>query len=149
MVNADLRYYGQAYELIVPVSKPIGKNSLRGLINSFHEKHRLVYGYSVENGRVEVVNLRLTAVGVTSKSSLSEMRIEVKEPIKISSYRQVFFEEFDNFIECPIYSRNQLRAGNVIGGPSIIEQYDSTTIIYPSWEAIVDGFGNLLINRCS
>jgi len=149
MVYADMRYYGQAYELIVPVPKPIGKNSLRELIESFHEKHRLVYGYSVESEGVEVVNLRLTAVGVTSKPNLRKMSIEGKEPMKASYNRPVFFEKFDKFIECPIYSRNQLRAGNILNGPSIIEQYDSTTIIYPRWEATVDGFGNLLINRCS
>ncbi len=148
MFYADLRYHGQAYELIVPISKPIGKNSLSDLIKSFHEKHRLVYGYSVDKGRVEVVNLRLTAVGVTSKPILRKMNSAVKEPIKASSNRQVFFEELDKFIDCPIYLRNQLKAGNIINSPSIIEQYDSTTIIYPSWEATVDGYGNLLMYRC-
>ncbi len=145
---ADARYYGQAYELIVPVQKPIGKNILRELKKSFHEKHHLAYGYSVENGRVEIVNLRMTAIGVTSKPCLREACIEVKEPIK-TSVRQVFFEEYEKFVECPIYSRSQLRAGNLINGPSIIEQYDSTSIIYPNWKATVDRFGNLLINRCS
>jgi len=144
----DARYYGQAYELIVPVQKPIGKNSLRDLIKSFQEKHCLTYGYSVDNGRVEIVNLRLIATGVTSKPSLRKANIEVKESIKTSS-RQVFFEEYDKFVECPIYARSRLGAGNVVNGPSIIEQYDSTTIIYPHWKATVDGFRNLLINRCS
>jgi len=149
MFYADLRYHGQAYELIIPVSKLIGKNSFRDLIKSFHKKHRLVYGYSVDNERVEVVNLRLTAVGVTSKPSLRKMSVEVKKPIKTYVNRQVFFEEFDTFIDCPIYSRNQLKPGDIINGPSIIEQYDSTTIIYPRWEAMVDEFGNLLIHRCN
>ena len=61
--------------------------------------------------------------------------------------RQVYFAESAGFVDCRIYDRYRLRAGAVIAGPAIVEEFDSTTVIHPGYVAMVDRFGNLLLTR--
>jgi N-methylhydantoinase A len=55
--------------------------------------------------------------------------------------REVYFEKYEGYERCPIYGREKLVPGNVIPGPSVIEQYDATTVIYPEWDARIDKIG--------
>ena len=59
--------------------------------------------------------------------------------------RSVFFVEFGDFVECPIYERKALYAGDVLSGPAIIEQMDATTVLPPGTLANIDLYGNMLI----
>jgi N-methylhydantoinase A len=61
--------------------------------------------------------------------------------------RPVYFAETGGYGDCPIYDRYRLRAGNVVAGPAIVEEFDSTTVIHPGYAATVDRYGNLLIRR--
>jgi len=65
----------------------------------------------------------------------------------LSAERQVFWGEAREFVETPIYDRDRLMAGSVIGGPAIVEQMDSTTVIPPEYRATVDTIGNMLIQK--
>ncbi len=51
------------------------------------------------------------------------------------------------YCECAIYGRAALRAGNLISGPAIVEEYDSTTVIPPATSAAVDQTGNLVLSH--
>jgi N-methylhydantoinase A len=59
--------------------------------------------------------------------------------------RRARFEEFDDYIDTPVYHRERLRRGDVIEGPAIIEQLDSTTVLLPRQKAEVVRFGTLII----
>lgn len=59
--------------------------------------------------------------------------------------RNVFFENYEGVEETPVYIREKLKCGNFISGPAVVEQYDATTVVYPDWEAEVDGFGNIVL----
>jgi N-methylhydantoinase A/oxoprolinase/acetone carboxylase beta subunit len=48
----------------------------------------------------------------------------------------------------PVFDRERLLAGNIIEGPAIIAQLDSTTLVAPEWRAVVDRRGNLIMERC-
>jgi N-methylhydantoinase A len=61
--------------------------------------------------------------------------------------RPVFFAEHNGIKICSVYDRYRLPPGGVIAGPAVIEEFDATTVIHPGYQALVDGFGNLLINR--
>ena len=61
--------------------------------------------------------------------------------------RPVFFSEHNGMSICSVYDRYRLPPGGVIGGPAVIEEFDATTVIHPGYQAIVDGFGNLLIKE--
>jgi N-methylhydantoinase A len=59
--------------------------------------------------------------------------------------RPVYFGEAGRFVDCPIYDRYQLTAGTVVLGPAVVEEFDSTTVIHPGYQARVDDVGNLLL----
>ena len=144
----DLRYLGQAYELTVQAMEPFDGRAFQAAIAAFHKKHRDTYGYSAENEKVEVVNARLRAIGEIPKPHLKETNRKVGDLIPKSS-RSVFFEGADSWLESPIYDRGSLCSGSQLGGPAVVEQYDSTVVIYPDWHASVDRFGNLLLRKGS
>lgn len=59
--------------------------------------------------------------------------------------RKVYFEEAGDYVDCVTYERSRVAAGNVISGPAIIEQMDTTTVLPPGETAKVDRFGTLIV----
>jgi len=144
----DLRYFGQSYELTIPTSKPFTKEILHQTVESFHKKHMAIYGYAVKDEPVELVNVKLISVGLVEKPKLKGKPLYREKPSKeaIIAKRKVFFEQNNDYIETSIYRREKLKAGNVINGPAVIEQYDATTVVYPDWMASADRFGNIILS---
>ena len=137
--TADLRYYGQAFEVRVPVD---GLDAAR---DAFHDAHEQTYGYSFRDKpeqQVEWVNLRVTGVGPIRRPELAEL--PPGGGATPTGTRQVCF---DGYRETPIYWRPDLGPGDVIEGPAIIEEYGSTVPLHPGFQATVDRFGNLVITR--
>jgi N-methylhydantoinase A len=60
--------------------------------------------------------------------------------------RSVYFKEFNGYEDCSTFDRSKLKANNVIFGPAIIEQMDTTIVIPPNQTARVDEFGNIIID---
>ncbi|MEA2090639.1 MAG: hydantoinase/oxoprolinase family protein, partial [Thermoproteota archaeon] len=143
----DMRYFGQGYELTVPAPTLLTERSFQQVLKSFHRKHEAIYGYAREGVTVEVVNARLTAVGLVKRPKLKKQEPYKKKLLEeaLSTMRNVFFEKYDGFEETPVYIREKLKCGNFISGPAVVEQYDATTVVYPDWEAEVDGFGNIVL----
>ena len=147
--SMDLRYAGQAYE--VTVEAPSGEFSqaqMNTVIENFHSAHQDIYGYCYRGMQtVEVVNLRVNSLGILDKPLPWEVPCGGEKPEgALKGSRQVFFKKYDGFIDCPILAREKLMANNVILGPAIIEEYDSTTVINPDKIAKVDRLGNLIIS---
>ena len=130
--HLDLRYMGQSYELSVIVDAPFNKKSLLRGIERYHERHQEIYGYSAVDESVEVVNVGLRAIGRIEKPELFEHgSVGEGSPMKVM--RQVYFEGDDAWIDTPVYNRESLPLGVELEGPIIIEQYDSTCVLYPEW----------------
>ena len=145
----DLKYVNQSYELSISTSAPFTQEALRQTVENFHEKHALIYGYAVKDEQVELVNVKLTAIGTVEKPMLREHSLPLESQSKSKSIakRKVFFEQHNDYIETPIYRREKLKAKDMINGPAIIEQYDATTVMYPDWTASVDRFGNIVLSN--
>ena len=143
----DMRYFGQGYELTIPGLTPLTKEEFDSVIERFHSKHKAVYGYAVREENVELVNARLVAVGIVMKPKLMRQKLCEREPSAeaLLTMRNVFFEKYKDYVECPVYIREKLKPGNMICGPAVIEQYDATTVVCPNWKARVDGFGSFLM----
>jgi N-methylhydantoinase A len=143
----DMRYWGQAYELTVSAPEAISSEELSKIEHSFHTKHESVYGYSVTKDAVELVNARLISIGVVAPPRLPEHEVGREEPSSdaLLTRREVYFEKYEGYRQCPIYTREKLAPGNVILGPAVIEQYDATSVIYPEWNARINRIGGLEI----
>ena len=142
----DLRYYGQSYEITVEYPKGSLKDRIPRAVEAFHGRHGEIYGYSDEGEPVELVNLRLRAVGVIQKPELREISKGSGKPSP-AEIRSVYFEGLDSWVETPVYDRNELGSGSVFQGPTIVEQYDSTTVVYPGWRGKLDRLGVLNLRR--
>ena len=132
----DMRYRGQSYELIVPFSDTVYAD--------FHRLHEHQYGYANNTAPVEVVNLRVRAVGQSSPPPLSPRPVQGPDPVSayLESLR-VFFT--GDPIETPFYRAESLEPGNRIQGPAVVVRSDTTILIGPTDRAEVDEFDNLLI----
>lgn len=143
--QADMRYVGQGYELTIPLpSTTLDPGALVDLRARFNEEHARAYGYSAMSEPVEFVNLRLTATGAIAKPVLrTKTTGGAGADAAQKSVRPVYFHECGGYAECPVYERERLPAGSVVGGPAIVEEFDSTTVIHPGFRARVDRFGIL------
>lgn len=140
----DLRYLGQSYELSIDIPKYDRVDVLRRGVEAFHARHREIYGYGAEDEPVELVNVRVRAVGEIPQPQLRDWApAETEAP----SHRDVYFEASDSWHSTPVYDRKGLAQGASIEGPAIIEQYDSTTVVYPGWRVDVDNYGILSLRR--
>lgn len=148
--SADLRYHGQAYEVRIDVSDGAVTAELgRQIVEAFHQAHHSTYGYDYRGRQqVEFVNLRVTGLGLIEKPALQEIASGSDDPsAAYKGERPVYFEAAGAFQPCPLYDRARLLAGNTIAGPAIIEEYGSTTVVFPRQQAVVDRFGNLLLTQ--
>ncbi|HLQ34733.1 MAG TPA: hydantoinase/oxoprolinase family protein [Chloroflexota bacterium] len=143
----DLRYPYQGYELTVPC--PVGslsdedKESVR---RAFDRVHQEVYGISAPDEVPEVVNVRVISISQVPRLRLAELPAGGSSPeAALQAHRRVLFEETGSYVDTPIYRREALLAGNVIDGPAIVEQDDSTTVVLPQQLAEVGRFGTLTI----
>ncbi len=133
---ADLRYVGQGSELLLPIAHGAQPGELA---QAFHDAHHQAYGHSRPNHPVELVNVRAAAIGHVSLSP-SELTIDDAAAIGPTT-RPVCFG--GAFRECTVLQRASLRKDESVVGPSIIEEFGSTTVLPPGWACRVDRTGNL------
>ncbi len=148
--TADVRYFGQAFEVRVPVaSGPFGPVLATAAADAFHAAHRALYGYDFRgNPRqpVEWVNLRVTGVGPIRRPALATFPPGDGDLERAQTGRRpVVFGRALGPADAAIYWRPALAAGDVVAGPAIIEEYGATVPVHPGYAARVDGFGNLLV----
>ena len=144
--TADMRYLGQGYELdVVMASGEIDDRAVSAAYERFHQAHVRTYGYANRHDPIELVNLRVTATSGTARPELpaSPVNGRPNPPDAVDATRQVFFR--DEFVPAAVYDRALLGPGDTIDGPAVIEQLDSTTLVWPGGGARVDEFGNLLL----
>jgi len=145
--SVDLRYHGQSFELPVPVPPgPLSSADLARLREQFDAMHERAYGYAAAEDPVELVNVRLAAVGVTPKprrAALPEGGPSAAPALK--GRRDIWFAEAEGFRPTGVFARGKLLRGNVIDGPAIIEEPDASTLVHPGWTASVDEHANLVL----
>ncbi|HTY80703.1 MAG TPA: hydantoinase/oxoprolinase family protein [Candidatus Bathyarchaeia archaeon] len=145
--SADLRYHGQSFELPVTVPPgPLAPADVARLRDEFHAMHERAYGYAAPEDAVELVNVRLAAIGVTPKprrAPLPEGGPSADAARK--GRREIWFAETAGFRSTVVLDRGKLLRGNVIAGPAIIEEHDASTLVHPGWTATVDEHANLVL----
>jgi N-methylhydantoinase A len=142
--QADLRYRRQAYELTVPLADgAVTRASLDAAMAAFHAKHELTYGHANPTEPVQLVNLRLTAVGRLPNLTLTQPGDPKSSRLR---ERDVWFAA-TGFTPTPVHWRPGLEGGRIIPGPAIVEALDSTTVVPPGWTAAVDAMGFIRLTR--
>jgi N-methylhydantoinase A len=147
--GADLRYEHQSFELTCPLGDgPLTPLRLEGLIATFHAEHRRLYSYDLPRAQVELVNLRVTAVGVLPKRATPSAAVATSADARgaVIDQRAVYFRS-GGVAPVPVYSRERLAPGMAFAGPAIVDQDDATCLVKPGFGARVDSAHNLLLER--
>ncbi|MBI9106559.1 MAG: hydantoinase/oxoprolinase family protein [Spirochaetales bacterium] len=164
--HLDMRYAGQHHEVTVdiPSGCVIDEKHIAEIAEAFHKVHEKLYTYSTPENPVEVMSLRVTAVGSVDKvetAKQSPMAQKKQEAGKISdafkNKRKAWFPKADGFadvgglnetggfVETSVYDRNKLVIGVEISGPAIIEERITTVVVHPGWKLTVDSFENIIM----
>ena len=145
--GADLRYEGEGYEVTVTLDPASATQDLAAAAKAFHAEHERIYGFSyLGQQRVEIVNVRVQAVGRTERPGAQARLASASAAAAPGSVRRVYWRGA-GWTDCPIYPRGDLCAGHAIHGPAVIEEYGATVVVPIGWDATVDGAGNLLMTR--
>jgi N-methylhydantoinase A len=144
---ADLRYFGQAFEIQVPAPDGALDAGFVGTVEArFHDAHERSYGYCYRDDPrqiVEWVNLRVTGVGAMARPTLAAL--PAGGGASPAGARAVYFG--DRRHETPVFARERLGAGDKLTGPAVIEEFGSTLPIHPGFVATVDALANIVVRR--
>jgi N-methylhydantoinase A len=144
--SVDARYPRQSYELRVPVPpSTVDKASLEKIAESFHARHRKTYGHQNRDEPVQLVNVRIAAIGAIP-ALLVRNRTSPQGTNPVKSERQIWFRE-TGAIRATIYDRRLMPSGLTLSGPAVIESLDSTILVPPDWQAKMNQDGFILLQR--
>jgi N-methylhydantoinase A len=137
-LSADMRYAGQSYEIEVSLEAD-WLGSTDRIAQAFHETHLRIYDFQDPDGQIEIVNLRLSALGITAKPDFPAIDAT---PTQAQSTRHAPVW-LTGWADVPIYDRAQLGSGAVFDGPAIVAQEDTTFAVPAGARASVDGHLNI------
>ncbi len=148
--EADLRYAGQAFEVPLPVMQADfnaagpGNPGLAAVDSAFHAAHQKLFTFSMDT-ETELVNLRAIALGKAPELPALELREGNGNPVAAKLREHQMWAD-GGFKPAVIYDRSKLLAQDLIPGPAIVCEMDSTTVILAGFAGKVDRHGNILIN---
>ena len=145
--SADMRYRGQSFEVEAFFDEQaIEQGELGVFAEAFHDAHLKLYSHADREAPVQLVNLRLVAVGHIPKPVFTE-QTENQRDAEFERLISVYTNGTEH--EVPLYLREGLRPGDRVAGPSVVAQEDATVCIVAGFAGRVDGYGNLLLHRAS
>jgi N-methylhydantoinase A len=151
--TADLRYFGQAFEVRIPVPEgDLDDAALAAAAAAFHAEHRVLYGYDFSGDasqQVEWVNLRVSGIGPITRPEIRSSVVEVRgaSATNLETTRPVCFDAGAGHVDTPVVARTDLAPGTTVTGPVIVEEFGSTVPIHPGFEVRVDEYLNLIVTR--
>jgi len=142
--QADIRYHGQAFEIPMAISlSGFESKGLEKLCDAFDAEHKRMFTFNMD-AEHEVVNLRAVALGKALELPAMKIKKGNGDP-KDARMRstQVYID--GEMKKANIYDRDKLRSGDIIKGPAIIIEMDSTALVHADCTAKVDAYGNIMI----
>jgi N-methylhydantoinase A len=142
--EVDVRYSGQVLSLPVPVDiDAFRERGLEVISESFDQLHEKLYAFAIENER-ELINLRAIVQGRETLADAGRIEQGSADAGAAKVAEQKIYADGE-WRDAEIYQRDLLKCGNIIAGPAIITQLDSTTLILPGHDGEIDALGNILI----
>ena len=147
-LSADMRYYGQRYEVTVPLSRADFSEAGASKIQSqFYKAYRDYYGREIADVPIETVSWRMNVSGPRPDLDISWSGRDSRDgEVRQKSQRAVVFPKFKEQVTCAVYERAELPVGAQISGPAIIEDQESTTVVPPGANLEVDGERMLVLD---
>jgi N-methylhydantoinase A len=145
--SADVRYAGQYHEIEMPLpSAEIMAEDIAAMEKAFHKRHETLFTFSMEWVPAEMRNLRLIATVPSQKMVIPRIEKMTEDASGARKRNRACFFHGD-FRKTAIYDGAELKAGNVLMGPSIIEEPTTTVVIPGGFHCTVDQFGNYVLRK--
>ncbi len=143
--SADLRYHGQGFEIPITVDLSTFSNGagLTHLRSQFDAEHERLFAFLLDNEQ-ELVTARATVSGPRPNVASVTLEEGGTDPSAAERSKHTIFVDGQH-VEAMIYDRGLLKAGNVVHGPAVITEMDSTTLVLPGYSATVHSHGSLLL----
>ena len=144
--SVDARYARQSYELAVPV--PVGaldRARLMQIAEAFHDLHRRTYGHDNRSEPVQIVNVRVTAIGAIPQLAVRDAPAAPGSNA-VKSRRPLWFRATGE-AEADVFDRARMPAGLAATGPAVIESLESTILVPPGWGARMDEDGFIVMSK--
>ena len=146
---AECRYVGQGFELRAQLpDEALTPANVGVAIRNFYAAHRQVYGHAFEDQSVEVVTLRVVASADVESLRLPDLPKGGRtDPAEARLYvRETIFDD-GSAVPTPRYQRSKLLDGDIVNGPALVVQHNSTTLLPPAYRAVVLSHGDMHIAR--
>ena len=149
-IKLDCRYLKQYHEVSFAVSRAsIRARDAAAIAAAFHAEHQRLYGYSLEseNAPVEIINVRVQALGTTDKPRLGEEPLAGDDPGgALKGSRSAYVPEENAFRSVAVYDAHRLRHGNRIAGPAIVEAVTTAIVVTASYDGVCDAHGSIVLH---
>jgi len=145
--SLDMRYVGQSDFLTLDIEYPLTKKQLQQVIERFQVLHNQTYSWFDKELHVEIVNTSVSGIGLVPRIKLPELKIGKDRPSEeaYKTSRKVNFE--GDWIDTPVYDKTRLLANNILEGPCIVDQLDTTTVIPPKVKGSVNKLGYIIMEE--
>ena len=141
----DVRYVGQFHEVEVPVQPPLAASELEAAAARFHHLHEALYGYAMPRAALEMINLRVKALGLTEKPRLTPRPLGEADPTgALTGKRRAYFSGRPS--EVSVYAGDQFDCGMALAGPALIEQANTTVLVPPGYRLVCDMYRNYVMH---
>jgi N-methylhydantoinase A len=144
----DIRYVGQTHEVTVPIrsrTKRVSELTLKKTLQDFHDLHEQLYSFKRPDQPVEILNVRSDIVGTRDTLKYRSMPFGSEDPRPARKGSRTAHFQALGFVDVPVYDGTRVQPGNLISGPSIIEEPDTTIVIQPGQEAVLDHYQSYVI----
>ena len=145
LYSGDMRYRGQSFEIEAFFeADAIERGDVAAIAESFHAAHEQIYTHADRAAAVQIINLRLVALGQSPKPKFEPVA-ETKSIAKPDG--EIRIHAGGKARNAALYKRVGLSAGQTFNGPAVVTQNDTTVCIPESFTARVDGYGHLILTR--
>ena len=148
-LRLDCRYIKQYHEVSVALPlEVVERRDASAIASAFHGEHQRLFGYALqaEGAPVEIINLRLQAIGTTERPAYrSEAAGEADAGAALKGRRAVYVPERDAFAAVAVYDGHRLRCGHHIAGPALVEQHTTAIFVSEAFDCVVDALGSFVL----
>lgn len=144
--SLDLRYKGQWYELKIDVDPMLLEQPDMDVIaKSFHLEHELLFGYNSLEMPIDVLNIRIAAVGRTSDERIDLGSATRGASTALTSRREIWSPARQSMVEVDVHQGASLGPGAEVAGPAIIEMGTTTIVVLDQYDCVVDRSGSFVM----
>jgi len=146
---ADAKYPAQIHELTIPInsSGALTENSIGEMEQTFHDLHERMFTYNVRESPVDLFHWRVVAHRKVDAPRTPEFT-PADQPVSVAQKgtRKVYFGDIDDYRETTVYDGDALGRGMMVTGPAVVEQENTTIVVFPGQKLEVNEYGDFVLD---